>query len=364
MKRIAVYAGTFDPPTLGHIWMIQEASKLFDEVVIAIGVNPDKKTMFTLEERLEMLNQIVTTFSNVRTTSFVNEYLIHYAVMIDAGFIIRGIRNNGDYEYERAMRHINGDLGEQITTVFLMPPREISEVSSSVVKGLVGPMGWERVVDRYVPKEVMRKLIISKHTLWRHLQELGASGNGIEMWEELLSAYMDDSRHYHNWKHVTDMATEFKDVEHFLRNPLAVEMAIWYHDAVYDAKSRDNEEKSAELAKKAVAKMGLSDSFGSQVATLIMATKHATLPPDRDAQFLVDLDLAILGKSEKEFDEYELNVRKEYEWVPWEEFASKRAQILQSFLDRHSIYSTQFFRDRYESVARKNIARSIAKLRT
>ncbi len=158
MKRKAVYAGTFDPPTLGHLWMVEQASGLFDEVVMAIGQNPDKKSRFSLEERLEMLEKITAHLPNVRVTSYWNQYLASYAGSLGARYIIRGVRNSEDYEYERAMRNINGDLGAAITTIFLIPPREIAEVSSSVVKGLVGPVGWEDVVSKYVPVPVLEKL--------------------------------------------------------------------------------------------------------------------------------------------------------------------------------------------------------------
>ena len=168
-KRTAVYAGTFDPPTHGHLWVVQQASTLFDELIMAIGVNPEKRTMFSLEERLDMLRDDRAIPQMLRVTSFINQYLIHYAVSIDAGFIIRGIRNSEDYEYERAMCDINGDLNAAVTTIFLMPPRHIAEVSSSIVKGLAGPEGWERIVAGYVPLPVLGRLLKAKHTLWKNL---------------------------------------------------------------------------------------------------------------------------------------------------------------------------------------------------
>lgn len=157
-SRLAVYAGTFDPLTVGHLWMIDQGSRLFDKLVVAIGVNPDKRTMFSPQERLEMLNDLIRKFPNVVGELFVNQYLINYARNIDARYILRGIRNESDYTYERGMRNINGDLAPEITTVFLSPPREIVEISSSMVKGLVGPEGWEKIVQKYVPQSVFQKL--------------------------------------------------------------------------------------------------------------------------------------------------------------------------------------------------------------
>jgi len=154
----AVYAGTFDPLTFGHLWMIEESLILFERLVIAIGLNPDKQTIFTSGERLEMLTRSTHMFPNIQIDMFTNQYLVEYATGIGAQYIVRGIRNESDYTYERSMRNINGDLRPNISTIFLMPPREIAEVSSSMVKGLVGPEGWENVVEKYVPKVVLEKL--------------------------------------------------------------------------------------------------------------------------------------------------------------------------------------------------------------
>ena len=89
---------------------------------------------------------------------FTNQYLINYARGIGAQFILRGIRCESDYEFERVMRNVNGDFDPHITTVFLMPPRDIAEVSSSMVKGLIGPEGWEAIVKQYVPAPVFKRL--------------------------------------------------------------------------------------------------------------------------------------------------------------------------------------------------------------
>lgn len=156
--RTAVYAGSFDPPTNGHVWMIQRGLEMFDRLIVAIGNNPSKSYDFTVEERLELLRASLPSCERLTIAHFDNRYLVDYARQMDSEFILRGIRSPQDYEYERVMRHLNSDMAPKVTTVFLMPPRDIAEISSSVIKGLVGPAGWEDTVRRYVPQPVFEAI--------------------------------------------------------------------------------------------------------------------------------------------------------------------------------------------------------------
>jgi len=157
--RHAVYAGSFDPITNGHLWMIENGSRLFDRLTVAIGVNPDKRYLFPLEDRLQMLREAAAPLPNVTVASFENLFLVNYAREIGATFILRGIRNEQDYGYERGMRYVNAEFNAEILTVFLIPPREYAEISSSFVKGLVGPGGWEQILPKYVPVGVHKRFV-------------------------------------------------------------------------------------------------------------------------------------------------------------------------------------------------------------
>ncbi len=158
----AIYAGSFDPLTNGHLWMIRTAADLFRDLVVAVGVNPDKGYAYSLEDRLRLLRACTEELPNVTVDSFENQFLVRYARSIGADYIVRGSRNESDYAREREMRYINADLEPEVTTVFLMPPREIAEVSSSFVRGLIGPEGWKDVVRRFVPEPVYQ-LFLEKH---------------------------------------------------------------------------------------------------------------------------------------------------------------------------------------------------------
>lgn len=156
--RTAVYAGSFDPPTKGHLWMIEQGMDMFDRLIVAIGDNPSKRYSFSVDERLDLLRASTTASDRLTITHFDNRYLVDYARKMNAKYVLRGIRSPHDYEYERVMRHINADMAPEITTVFLMPPRDIAEVSSNMVKSLVGPRGWEETVRRYIPAPVFETL--------------------------------------------------------------------------------------------------------------------------------------------------------------------------------------------------------------
>ncbi len=174
VPKVCVYAGSFDPPTQGHMFMIEKGAELFDHLIVAVGINPNKRCTFTVAERLEMLRQCIGDYDNVEVDSFEGQFLARYAQGRGAGYILRGIRSEEDYRFEHTMRNVNEDLAAGVCTVFLIPPREICEVSSSFVKGLVGYEGWEEVIKPYVPAPVYKKLLTSE-VEW-HEQSAGAEG--------------------------------------------------------------------------------------------------------------------------------------------------------------------------------------------
>ena len=139
--------------------MVEEAAKFFDTLIVAIGINSSKKTQYLLKDRLEAIydaTRAIKTRSgiDVVTDSFVNMYLVDFAKAMNATHVVRGIRSATDFAYEQGMRHINAYLKPDIHSVFLILPRELSEISSSFVKGLIGPNGWKDMIGKYVPRGV------------------------------------------------------------------------------------------------------------------------------------------------------------------------------------------------------------------
>ncbi len=154
MKIRAVYPGTFDPVTNGHLDLIQRCAVLFEEVVVAILSNTDKTPMFNLEERVEMLESVVKDLPHVSVTTF-GGLLVDFAEQIHASVIVRGIRAISDYEYELQMAMMNRRLSSKVETVFLMPAEAYSYLSSRLVKE-ISALGGS--VHGLVPPIVERRL--------------------------------------------------------------------------------------------------------------------------------------------------------------------------------------------------------------
>ena len=174
--------------------------------------------------------------------------------------------------------------------------------------------------------------------------------------------YSEPHRHYHNSQHIADCLGEFDRARLLASGPTAVELAIWFHDAVYDPRAADNEERSAGLAGDWLRKSRAAVVLVKSVEELILATKSHDVTLHRDAPLLVDVDLSILGQAPKRFWEYERQIREEYSWVAADIFATKRAEILQQFLARPQIYNMEMFHQMLEAQARINLGDSIARL--
>jgi predicted metal-dependent HD superfamily phosphohydrolase len=206
------------------------------------------------------------------------------------------------------------------------------------------------------PKDVRKRL----RRRWRMLCGwLGLKGNVMPVCERLHAAYSEPWRAYHNLMHVEDCLEVLdRDVEFDLDARLAgidIEMAIFFHDAVYDVKASDNEERSAQLACSSLASLGASPEFAARVAELIRATDHRQPARDESEKLNCDIDLSILGRDETQYKAYTDAIFREYN-VDRQVFAKGRSAFLESMLARQTIFRTDALRARYEQQARKNMA--------
>ncbi|MEP7124606.1 MAG: pantetheine-phosphate adenylyltransferase [Byssovorax sp.] len=151
---LAVYAGSFDPVTLGHLDLIERAGNLFDQVIIAVGRHPTKKAFFSFQERMDLLAEVTKGFSNVRVDSF-DGLLIQYCQSIGARLIVRGLRAVTDFEYELQIAHANADMVPTIDTIFLPTRTQYGFVSASLVREIASHGGD---VSHYAPAPVCAAL--------------------------------------------------------------------------------------------------------------------------------------------------------------------------------------------------------------
>lgn len=157
--RHAVYAGSFDPPTLGHVDLVRRAANVFDRVTVAVGINPEKSPLFTPDERVELL-RTVCDFPGVQVASF-EGLTVEFVRSLRAGVLVRGVRTVSDIEAEATLTLANRTLAPDIETVFLMASEQYAHISSSLIKQVAG-MGGESVREHlkaFVPEEVVEPVL-------------------------------------------------------------------------------------------------------------------------------------------------------------------------------------------------------------
>jgi len=184
-----------------------------------------------------------------------------------------------------------------------------------------------------------------------------------ETGRDLVRRWSEPHRRYHGLSHLLHALAEIEGAAPLLRDPPAASLALWFHDAVYDTRARDNEERSAALFDRWAERAGLAPDRAGRIRRWILATRHAGgAAAGDDGDFVLDADLAILGEDPATFAAYERGVREEYGWAGEREFRGGRARVLRSFLDRPAIYRTARFRERFEADARRNLGESLARL--
>ena len=197
------------------------------------------------------------------------------------------------------------------------------------------------------------------HATWSGLGLAPPGG----LYERLCARYRERHRAYHTLQHLDECFRHFDAARPLAAHPFEVELALWFHDAVYEPRASDSEERSAAWAAQALGAAGAARDRSERVSRLVLATKHAAAGDSPDHAVLLDVDLSILGAPRPRFAEYESQVRREYDWVPEDAYRRVRAALLERFLERARVYATDFFAERLEARARANLRFSLARLR-
>ncbi|GIC76542.1 hypothetical protein FMO003_19860 [Moritella sp. F3] len=184
-----------------------------------------------------------------------------------------------------------------------------------------------------------------------------------QSWSRLLPHYQETHRYYHDLHHIDACFIWFDQVQATLDNPLAVALAIWFHDIIYDVRRSDNEEKSAQYAVTALTNLAVSTALVQQVYELILLTRHPSKPShvltglvsEHDQALFLDIDLSVLGQCDAIYANYEKAIRAEYQHIPLWLYKLGRKRLLRQFLRQSSIYYSDYFNEKFELQARVNI---------
>ena len=199
-------------------------------------------------------------------------------------------------------------------------------------------------------------------TRWSNLMVRMGFPENRETYDRLVQHYSDKNRAYHNLKHIEECLALLDAFAPKGLNVDVIEMAIWFHDIIYNPYGKENEKKSAIKAQQFLEENSADNDLIEEVYQLIMSTLHKDTPKNQNEELIMDIDIAILGKDESAYQSYTEKIRKEYKLVPWPLYKKKRKEILMNFLNRDYIYQTPYFRDKFEKKARLNIQKEIEQL--
>ncbi len=184
-----------------------------------------------------------------------------------------------------------------------------------------------------------------------------------QAWLRLIEHYREPHRYYHTEQHIIACFHWFDLLRPQLKHPLAVELAIWFHDVIYNVKASDNELQSAHYAVTALTNLGITGALVKRVYDLVLLTRHPSQPCDHDETLLLDIDLAILAADDKTYLAYEDGIRREYQHVPTLIYKIGRKRLLKAFLKQKVLYHSPYFQETFELRARENLKSGIEQLR-
>ncbi|WP_317201578.1 pantetheine-phosphate adenylyltransferase [Janthinobacterium sp.] len=376
MKKIG-FSGTLDPITNGHMWVIGEARSIADEVIVFLSQNPVKQPQFPAEERKKIIEQSARElgWENVQVVIVKNDYTARVAKKQGVDYLIRGIRTTADFDYENLIQQTNVDVLQGAKTIFVMPPRDLGSVSSSFVKALEGPVGWNWTMKKFVPGPAYRAWILSWlrrewDGLWDYAGAAELERALIEHWFAHLTgpkAYGGAERHYHNLDHLVHGLCEIRGWAAYTQASRydmdIVKKAFWFHDALYErdeAALYSNEEASAQLWLSS----GLDKIACADVAALIRATDHFQGPAieHKLKDVMLSVDLTILGQNDEVYQAYTGAIRREYAHVEEARFREQRQLALISLrakAEAGALFGDAYFAEQYNDTAIDNLTREI-----
>jgi pantetheine-phosphate adenylyltransferase len=390
----AVYAGSFDPFTLGHKDIAARAARIYAEVVIAIGVNPSKTGMFSPEERRRIIeDELRDVPGNFRVESFTG-LLAHYATSNGAQVLVRGIRGITDTAFEIQAASINREQSgcDDLETVLMPSRKQFEDVSSSATKELIRNGGdvrnyisprvelamrtklqdgdviafLEDYSESLLPIAIAEKIVFDR---WMQLARRMRLSDPLAraVGTEILEAYKQPHRGYHNLVHIAEGLLAMESFQAEIAAFDAFQVAWFFHDFVYDPGSKikgANEKESIKGLQRVADSLRFPSGITKRAAQFIQATiDHKTYEGDLDGAFFIDNDLWILGAPAERYLRYVNDLRREYEVYDDAEWAAGRLKFLETMSQREQIFKTELFQSKYGASVDTNIAAELAELR-
>lgn len=399
MDLILGFAGTLDPITIGHEYVINEASELAKKVYVFISENPVKKPAVSAVQRKAIVDEVIAErgWTNVESMIIRRDYTARAAKRCGVTRMIRGQRNTMDFDAENLLQQTNVDIIANLKTIFVMPPRDLGSVSSSYVKSLISgsPVGWHWKAQRFVSGPAYRSIRLSWlqsewDSLWDY-DKIDESGNRhrYQHYFELLTGdtmYGSPNRHYHDLDHLVHVLSEINAWYSNAVEPLdgaslynsddvrKLKMALWFHDAIQgnaDHSKTSDEEMSAQAWLKAHL---VNFDEAEEVANLIRCTDHlqSNEITHKLKDLLIGADLSILGQEfvnssgeRTDYLKYAANVRLEYGAFSDVEYAAGRARVLRHLVDKASdgvLFNDSYFSELYNDAAILNMSKELQSL--
>ena len=354
-----IYPGSFDPITNGHLDIINRARNFLDSLIVGVGLNSEKSPFLTQQQRVNLIRKIVKPMGNVSVEAY-EGMTVDFAKDKNAKYMIRGVRNSSDYIFEQRVLDINRTINPEIDTIILPTSPSVSDISSTLVRN---NFTEDKDISFLVPKPVEQLLFLKKN-LQNTLANIEINKTDAkEIFNDFVNAYDSIGRGYHGLEHIETMLRDFVNNINFrnqVKNYDMFKYAIFMHD--YKNGLPNDVVESAKYALNLV--KHLSEYNKKYINKLIMATDYEHSPEITtfDEALIQDLDLAILGKNSIEYKKYSASVRQEYAKFDNSIYNPARIKLLQKFLSKNYIYNTPYFRNNFESSARKNIQLEIKSL--
>lgn len=408
-ERAALYAGSFNPVTKGHLHVIGHATKMTDRLVVGVGTNPKKDPLFSGAERVAMIRDDIMKNLQPELDAAGNPCridVIEYQgattdVMQAEGLSVffRGVRGVSDFNDEDTMALANadlfndgdfeGNLQEQFTQslIYTTTP-ELRKVSSSVARELC-MLGKDDALLRYVTPDVRLRLIqrmdekgmrpatdkkynilstedfAALKDMWDELTPSCDRALADEIFTDVLTRYAAADRYYHNGGHLAELAAHWREFKDELSDAATVGLALFFHDVIYDAARTDNEAQSASYAASRLKDMGFDAVDITRVEDLIeMTASHNAPAGDFDAALMLDMDMAVLGAEPNQYQKYAQAVAAEYSktYSAGDYARGRLSMFIEPSLEKENLFLTDKFRQRYQEQARRNLRAEIVTL--